>query len=50
MLIRTAQENDMPFEPIYQSEDGGWMVPSLNYKEKRTDWQAYIDKNIYKQS
>jgi hypothetical protein len=25
------------------------MAPSLNYIEKRADWQAYIDKNVYKQ-
>jgi hypothetical protein len=28
---------------------GSWMAPSLaNYKEKRADWQAYIEKNVYK--
>jgi hypothetical protein len=48
-LIRTAQDNDLPFEPTYQEADGSWMAPSLNYQEKRTDWQRYIDQSIYKQ-
>lgn len=37
------------FEPVYMDADGNWMAPSLNYMEKRTDWQAYIDKNVFKQ-
>lgn len=39
----------MPLEPVYINTDGSWMAPSLNYKEKRTDWQAYIDRTVYKQ-
>jgi len=49
-LIRRAQACDIPFEPVYVDKDGSWMAPSLNYKEKRADWQAYIDKNVYKQT
>jgi len=41
---------DVPLEPVYiDSETGNFLAPSLNYKEKRADWQAYIDKNVYKQ-
>jgi hypothetical protein len=28
---------------------GAWSAPSLNYREKRAPWQAYIDKHVYKQ-
>jgi len=49
-LIRRAQDMDQPFEPVYEDENGNFEVPLLNYREKRTDWQAYIDKNYYKQS
>lgn len=48
-IIRRAQENDVPFEPVYVDENGNWMAPLLNYKEKRTDWQEYIDRTVYKQ-
>ncbi|KIZ03652.1 hypothetical protein MNEG_4306 [Monoraphidium neglectum] len=48
-LIRRAEACDVPLEPVYINEDGSWMAPSLNYKEKRTDWQAYIDRTVYKQ-
>lgn len=33
-----TQEVDQPFEPVYENEDGTWMLPLLNYKEKRADW------------
>lgn len=49
-IIRRAKENDVPFEPVYVDENGNWMAPLLNYKEKRTDWQAYIDRTVYKQA
>jgi len=39
----------MPWEPVYEAEDGGLMAPSLDYHNKRTDWQAYIDRTFYKQ-
>lgn len=48
-LVRRAQDMDQPFEPVYQDEEGNWSAPLLNYREKRTDWQAYIDQTFYKQ-
>ncbi|KAI8476168.1 MAG: hypothetical protein J3K34DRAFT_402308 [Monoraphidium minutum] len=48
-LIRRAEACDVPLEPVYINEDGSWMAPSLNYKAKRADWQAYIDRTVYKQ-
>lgn len=29
---------DQPFEPVYADENGNWVVPLLNYREKRADW------------
>ena len=49
-LVQRAQDNDTPFEPVYMEEDGRWTAPLLNYAEKRTAWQAYIDQNFYKQA
>ena len=43
------QDYDVPFEPVYMNEDGTWTAPLLNYKEKRTAWQKYIDQTFYKQ-
>ena len=48
-LVQRAQDNDVPLEPVYLDENGDWTCPLLNYKEKRTDWQAYIDKSQAKQ-
>ncbi len=48
LLIKQAQATDVPFEPVYQAEDGSWMVPSFNYSEKKADWQAYLDKVVSK--
>eukprot|EP00878_Enallax_costatus_P010060 GHUV01010501.1.p1 GENE.GHUV01010501.1~~GHUV01010501.1.p1 ORF type:complete len:270 (+),score=67.17 GHUV01010501.1:147-956(+) len=49
-LILRAQDCDIPFEPVYIDEaSGALMAPSLNYHEKRADWQAYIDRTFYKQ-
>jgi hypothetical protein len=39
----------MPWEPVYTGEDGKLMAPSLDYHNKRADWQAYIDRTFYKQ-
>ena len=44
-----TQACDVPLEPVYLNDDGSWTAPSLNYKEKRADWQAYIDRTVYKQ-
>ncbi|KAI8467527.1 MAG: hypothetical protein J3K34DRAFT_430311 [Monoraphidium minutum] len=43
MLIR-AMTCDVPLEPVFDNPDGSLMVPSFNYKEKKADWQAHIDK------
>ncbi|GIL83261.1 hypothetical protein Vretimale_11371 [Volvox reticuliferus] len=48
-LVRRAQDYDVPFEPVYMDEQGNWTAPLLNYKEKRTEWQKYIDQTFYKQ-
>jgi hypothetical protein len=41
---------DVPLEPVYiDAATGEYMAPSLNYKEKRAEWQAYIDRTVYKQ-
>ena len=41
---------DVPLEPVYlDPETGAYRAPSLNYKEKRADWQRYIDQTFYKQ-
>eukprot|EP00879_Flechtneria_rotunda_P015983 GHRR01016716.1.p1 GENE.GHRR01016716.1~~GHRR01016716.1.p1 ORF type:complete len:291 (+),score=105.78 GHRR01016716.1:283-1155(+) len=49
-LLMRAQECDIPFEPVYvEDSSGAWTAPSLNYHEKRTEWQAYIDQKVYKQ-
>lgn len=40
---------DVPFDPAYVDEDGNWTAPLLNYIEKRTDWQKYIDKKHHHQ-
>ncbi|KAG2449491.1 hypothetical protein HYH02_005635 [Chlamydomonas schloesseri] len=48
-LVQRAQDYDVPFEPVYMNEDGTWTAPLLNYKEKRTEWQKYIDQTFYKQ-
>ncbi|PNW77879.1 hypothetical protein CHLRE_10g455451v5 [Chlamydomonas reinhardtii] len=48
-LVQRAQDYDVPFEPVYMNEDGTWTAPLLNYKEKRTAWQKYIDQTFYKQ-
>jgi len=48
-LIRRAQECDVPFEPVYENQDGSFQAPQLNYAEKRTEWQAYIDRTFYGQ-
>ena len=47
-LIRRAEACDVPLEPVYGTDDN-LLAPSLNYKEKRSDWQAWIDKNVHKQ-
>ena len=38
------QTCDVPLEPVFDNPDGTLMVPSFNYKEKRAEWQAHIDK------
>lgn len=43
------QACDIPFEPVYVNPDGSWTAPLLNYKESRTEWQAYLDKKLYKE-
>lgn len=45
------QACDTPFEPVYvDTATGKWTAPSLaNYREKRADWQAYIEQSVYKQ-
>ncbi|GAX78148.1 hypothetical protein CEUSTIGMA_g5590.t1 [Chlamydomonas eustigma] len=48
-IIRRAQDMDTPFEPVYEDGEGNYEAPQLNYREKRTDWQAYIDKKYYGQ-
>ncbi|KAF5830548.1 hypothetical protein DUNSADRAFT_14355 [Dunaliella salina] len=48
-IVRRAQEVDAPFEPVYDNDDGSWMLPQLAYREKRTDWQKYIDQTRFKQ-
>ncbi|KAG2490964.1 hypothetical protein HYH03_010640 [Edaphochlamys debaryana] len=48
-LVQRAQDYDVPFEPVYIDEQGNWSAPLLNYREKRTDWQKYIDQTFYKQ-
>jgi len=48
-LIERAMACDMPLEPVYVREDGSLEGPSLDYWNKRTDWQAYIDTHVYKQ-
>eukprot|EP00877_Chromochloris_zofingiensis_P013208 jgi/Chrzof1/8140/UNPLg00187.t1 len=48
-LITRAQACDIPFEPVYVNPDGSWTAPLLNYKESRTEWQAYLDKKLYKE-
>jgi hypothetical protein len=48
-IIRRAQDMDTPFEPVYEDSEGNYEAPQLNYREKRTDWQAYIDKKYYGQ-
>ncbi|GLI59916.1 hypothetical protein VaNZ11_001961 [Volvox africanus] len=48
-LVRRAQDYDVPFEPVYMDEKGNWTAPLLNYQEKRTEWQKYIDQTFYKQ-
>ncbi len=47
--LPAARAAALQFEPVYMDDEGNWMAPSLNYMEKRTDWQAYIDKNVFKQ-
>jgi hypothetical protein len=29
---------------VFDNPDGTMSVPMFNYKEKRADWQAHIDK------
>ncbi|KXZ54611.1 hypothetical protein GPECTOR_4g676 [Gonium pectorale] len=48
-LVQRAQDYDVPFEPVYMDEQGNWSAPLLNYAEKRTEWQKYIDQTFYKQ-
>lgn len=48
-LIERASMADMPLEPVFTNADGSLEGPSLDYWNKRTDWQAYIDTNVYKQ-
>lgn len=48
-LIERASAADMPLEPVFTKADGSLEGPSLDYWNKRTDWQAYIDTNVYKQ-
>ncbi len=43
------QDYDVPFEPVYMDEQGNWSAPLLNYAEKRTEWQKYIDQTFYRQ-
>jgi hypothetical protein len=39
-LVPALQASDIPLEPVWENADGSMMAPSLNYKEKRTDWQV----------
>jgi hypothetical protein len=48
-LLERASAADMPLEPVFTNADGSLEGPSLDYWNKRTDWQAYIDTNVYKQ-
>ena len=48
-LIRRAEACDVPLEPVYGDPEH-MQAPSLNYAEKRSDWQAWIDVNVHKQT
>jgi hypothetical protein len=48
-LIERASAADMPLEPVFTDSQGKLTGPSLDYWNKRTEWQAYIDTNVYKQ-
>ncbi|MEW5303708.1 MAG: hypothetical protein WDW36_006374 [Sanguina aurantia] len=48
-LVRRAQENDVPFEPVYADKDGNWTAPALQQRQKRADWQRFIDEDQFKQ-
>eukprot|EP00200_Dunaliella_tertiolecta_P001510 CAMPEP_0202349006 /NCGR_PEP_ID=MMETSP1126-20121109/6682_1 /ASSEMBLY_ACC=CAM_ASM_000457 /TAXON_ID=3047 /ORGANISM="Dunaliella tertiolecta, Strain CCMP1320" /LENGTH=281 /DNA_ID=CAMNT_0048940753 /DNA_START=145 /DNA_END=989 /DNA_ORIENTATION=- len=48
-IVRRAQEVDTPFEPVYVNDDGSWMLPQLAYRERRSEWQKYIDQTRFKQ-
>ena len=48
-LIRRAEACDVPLEPVYGDPEHR-QAPSLNYAEKRSDWQAWIDVNVHKQT
>lgn len=43
-LETRTQACDVPLEPVFDNPDGSLMVPKFNYREKRADWQAHIDK------
>lgn len=47
-VVQKAWECDVAFEPVYMDEEGNWVAPSLNYREKRADWQKHIDKHVFK--
>lgn len=48
-LVNRAQAMDQPFEPVYENEDGTYQAGEYLYRERRADWQAYIDKTRYGQ-
>lgn len=35
----------MPWDPVFENEDGSWNAPELAYAERRADWQKYIDNS-----
>lgn len=48
--LKPPKACDVPLEPVYtDSETGALTAPSLQYKERRTEWQAYIDRVHHKQ-
>ena len=48
-LVYRAQAMDQPFEPVYENEDGTYQAGEYLYRERRADWQAYIDRTRYGQ-
>jgi hypothetical protein len=47
-LVRRAQENDVPFEPVWQEGDK-FVAPEFS-REAKQPWQTWIRENVYKNS